>query len=81
MAARYARNHREQHIAGPSPDRVPAVAAIGRLPDGQRLVIVLHYLADKSVLTHRFAAGVAVRAAGPGPAALPFDNVRRSARA
>ncbi|UAC01849.1 SigE family RNA polymerase sigma factor [Dactylosporangium vinaceum] len=49
IAARYARSHREQHVDGPSPDRVAALAALGRLPDGQRRVIVLHYLADKSV--------------------------------
>jgi RNA polymerase sigma-70 factor (ECF subfamily) len=49
VAARYLRGQREQHARGPNPDRVAAVAALGTLPARQRRVVVLYYLADRSV--------------------------------
>lgn len=38
----------EPQTAGPSPERVALVAALGTLPPKQRRAIVLHYLADMS---------------------------------
>lgn len=40
---------REEHVAGPSPDRVALTAALALLPLNQRRAVVLHYLADLSV--------------------------------
>jgi RNA polymerase sigma factor (sigma-70 family) len=36
----------EPQVAGPSPERVALIAALGELPPAQRRAIVLHYLAD-----------------------------------
>ncbi len=36
----------EPQVAGPSPERVALIAALGTLPPAQRRAIVLHYLAD-----------------------------------
>lgn len=59
-AAAYLRRQRVEHIVGPSPDRVTAIAAIGLLPENQRRVVVLHYLADLSVAEIAEQEGVAV---------------------
>ena len=39
----------EPQSAGPSPERVALIEALGRLPEAQRRVMVLRYLADLSV--------------------------------
>ncbi|WP_327652364.1 SigE family RNA polymerase sigma factor [Micromonospora aurantiaca] len=48
FAAR-ARLGRETPAPGPNPDRVALLAALRRLPDAQRLVVVLHHLHDLPV--------------------------------
>jgi len=60
VAARYLRGQREQHTEGPNPDRVAAVAALGKLPPRQRRAVVLHYLADKPVAEIAAEEGVPV---------------------
>jgi RNA polymerase sigma-70 factor, ECF subfamily len=60
VAARYLRGQREQHAEGPNPDRVAAVAALGKLPPRQRRAVVLHYLADKPVAEIAAEEGVPV---------------------
>lgn len=40
---------REEHVAGPSPDRVVLVQALATLPPVQRRVVVMFYLADMSL--------------------------------
>lgn len=49
VAAAYVRRQREEYVAGPSPDRVALVRALASLPDKQRRVVILHYLADLSI--------------------------------
>lgn len=49
VAAVFVRSQREQHVEGPSPDRVALVRALTVLPANQRRVFVMHYLADMSV--------------------------------
>nr|WP_239134214.1 sigma-70 family RNA polymerase sigma factor [Rugosimonospora africana] len=41
---------REQHVEGPSPDRVALMRALATLPDRQRRIFVLYYIAGDSVL-------------------------------
>ncbi|MEU0152933.1 SigE family RNA polymerase sigma factor [Micromonospora fulviviridis] len=41
---------REEHVPGPGPDRVALTAALAQLPTAQRRAVVLHYLADLSVV-------------------------------
>jgi RNA polymerase sigma-70 factor (ECF subfamily) len=48
-AASFARRHREEPMAGPEPDRVALVAAIGTLPMPQQRAVILHYVADLTV--------------------------------
>jgi RNA polymerase sigma-70 factor (ECF subfamily) len=48
-ARTYARLHRDEHAAGPSPDRVALDAALAMLPQVLRRAVVMHYLADMSV--------------------------------
>ncbi|QGN46758.1 RNA polymerase sigma factor [Micromonospora sp. WMMD558] len=48
-AQSWLRRQREEHVAGPSPDRVALTAALAHLPPAQRRAVVLHYLADLSV--------------------------------
>ena len=45
----FARRQREEHVAGPSPDRVALAAALAKLPSNQRKAVVLRHLADLSV--------------------------------
>ncbi|GAA0896495.1 RNA polymerase sigma factor [Virgisporangium aurantiacum] len=59
-AAAYLRKQRVEHVVGPSPDRVTAIAAIALLPENQRRAVVLHYLADLSVAEIADQEGVAV---------------------
>jgi RNA polymerase sigma-70 factor (ECF subfamily) len=49
IAAAYVRRQREQHVDGPSPDRVLLARALAALPERHRRVVILHYLADLSV--------------------------------
>nr|WP_245730776.1 SigE family RNA polymerase sigma factor [Micromonospora pallida] len=48
-AQHFLRRQREEHVPGPSPDRVALTAALAQLPAPQRRAVVLHYLADLSV--------------------------------
>ena len=59
VAAVFARAQREQHIEGPSPDRVVLVRALGVLPANQRRVFVLHYVADMSIVDIAAQEGIA----------------------
>ncbi|MET8837186.1 SigE family RNA polymerase sigma factor [Micromonospora sp. NPDC004540] len=45
----YLRRQREEHVPGPSPDRVALHGALALLPPNQRRAVVLHHLADLSV--------------------------------
>src|SRR6266487_4671813 len=45
-AARFARTHRDEHVAAPSPDRVALGRALDLLPAAHRRAVILHYLAD-----------------------------------
>ncbi|MBO0871317.1 MAG: SigE family RNA polymerase sigma factor [Micromonosporaceae bacterium] len=49
VASAFARRHRDEPVAGPGPERVAMVRALARLPEQQRRVVVLHYLADLTV--------------------------------
>lgn len=46
VATAFLRRQREEHIAGPSPDRVVLARALATLPDRHRRAVILHYLAD-----------------------------------
>jgi RNA polymerase sigma-70 factor, ECF subfamily len=59
-ALKYLRQQRVEHVGGPNPDRVAVVAALAKLPAGQRRAVVLHYLADLSVAEIAEQEGVAV---------------------
>ncbi|MFD0575466.1 RNA polymerase sigma factor [Dactylosporangium darangshiense] len=50
---------REQHVEGPSPDRVALVAALATLPPAQRRALVLHHLAQLGVAEIAEQEGVA----------------------
>lgn len=58
-ARAYLRRQREEHVAGPGPDRVVLTAALAKLPENQRRVVVLHHLADMSVAEIARQEGVA----------------------
>jgi RNA polymerase sigma-70 factor (ECF subfamily) len=60
VAARYLRGQGERHTEGPNPDRVAAVAALGKVPAQQRRAVVLHYLADKPVAEIAAEEGVPI---------------------
>ena len=45
----HARRQRQQHIDGPSPDRVMLARALATLPDKHRRAVVLFHLADLSI--------------------------------
>jgi RNA polymerase sigma-70 factor (ECF subfamily) len=83
-AARALRRHRPpQPVPGLNPDHVALVAALRRLPERQRRVIVLHHIADVPVAEiaenlglpkgtvvswlHRGRAQLAVHLSDPGP--------------
>jgi RNA polymerase sigma-70 factor, ECF subfamily len=46
---RFASGYREEHVDGPTPDRVALASALSTLPANQRRVIVQFYLADMTV--------------------------------
>jgi RNA polymerase sigma-70 factor, ECF subfamily len=59
LATRHAlRHHREAASQPVGPEHVVLVAALRKLPNAQRRVIVLHYLADRSVAEIATALGV-----------------------
>lgn len=49
IAQNYLRRQREEHVAGPTPDRVALTAALATLPAKHRRAIVLHHLADMPI--------------------------------
>lgn len=55
----FARRHREEHVSGPTPERVALGAALAKLPPNQRRAVVLHYLSDMSVADIAAQEGVA----------------------
>jgi RNA polymerase sigma-70 factor (ECF subfamily) len=48
-AMAFLRRQRETHVEGPGPDRVALLRALGTLPDNQRRVFVLFYIAGLGV--------------------------------
>jgi RNA polymerase sigma-70 factor (ECF subfamily) len=58
-AQRYLVRQREEHVAGPSADRVDLTAALATLPPNHRRAVVLHHLADMSVAEIARQEGVA----------------------
>ena len=48
-AAAFHRQHREETVSEPSPDRVALVAALARLPEKYRRAVVMHHLADMPI--------------------------------
>lgn len=48
-AMTYLRKQREEHVAGPNPDRIALVRALQTLPPTLRKAFVLHYIAQLSV--------------------------------
>jgi RNA polymerase sigma-70 factor, ECF subfamily len=48
-ALAFVRRHREEHTAGPDPDRIAVLTALATLPPAQRRAMVLYYLTDLSV--------------------------------
>lgn len=50
IAQSFLRRQRVEYAPGPNPDRVALTAALAQLPPRQRRAVVLHYLADMSVL-------------------------------
>ena len=79
FAAR-ARLGRETPAPGPNPDRVALLAALRRLPDAQRLVVVLHHLHDlpvAEIARHRHAGGDCQVVPVPGPCRARRSTDRR----
>lgn len=58
-ALSFGRKERAENVAGPSPDRVALVAALKRLPDNHRRVVVLHHLGDVPIAEISRSEGVA----------------------
>ncbi|WP_432839385.1 RNA polymerase sigma factor [Dactylosporangium sp. CA-092794] len=56
---RFLARQREQHVDGPTPDRVALVAALAGLPAAQRRALVLHHLGDLGVAEIAEQEGVA----------------------
>jgi RNA polymerase sigma-70 factor, ECF subfamily len=50
IAQSFLRRQRIEHTPGPNPDRVALAAALASLPSQQRRAVVLHYLADMSIV-------------------------------
>ncbi|XBP96812.1 SigE family RNA polymerase sigma factor [Micromonospora sp. CCTCC AA 2012012] len=59
-AQSFLRRQREEHVPGPSPDRVALHTALALLPAQHRRAVVLHYLADLSVAEIAAQENVAV---------------------
>jgi RNA polymerase sigma-70 factor (ECF subfamily) len=58
-AQAYLRRQREQHVDGPTPDRVALTTALAQLPANHRRAVVLHHLSDMSVADIARQEGVA----------------------
>ncbi|MFB9237516.1 SigE family RNA polymerase sigma factor [Plantactinospora siamensis] len=58
-AQNYLRRQREEHVAGPTPDRVALATALATLPANHRRAVVLHHLADIPVAEIALQEGVA----------------------
>ncbi len=58
-AQSFLRRQREQHVPGPTPDRIALTKALALLPPNHRRAVVLHYLADLSVADIARQEGVA----------------------
>jgi RNA polymerase sigma-70 factor (ECF subfamily) len=48
-ARAFIQRHREEHVEGPTPDRVALTRALAELSEGQRRALILHYLAGLSI--------------------------------
>ncbi|WP_238006904.1 SigE family RNA polymerase sigma factor [Dactylosporangium sp. AC04546] len=59
VAAQFARRHRPEHVAAPSPDRVALAQALSTLPPKLRRAVILHYLADLPISDIARQEGVA----------------------
>ncbi len=53
-------NSEQTSLPGPSPDRVAVAAALRRLPEAQRIALVLFYLCDLDVQQVALETGVAI---------------------
>ena len=58
-ATNFLRGQREEHLDGPSPDRVALVRALATIPAQQRKAVVLHYIGQLSVAELAEQEGVA----------------------
>jgi RNA polymerase sigma-70 factor, ECF subfamily len=59
VAQAHARRQREEHVAGPSPDRVALTQALAKLPERHRRAVVLYHLADLPISDIAEQEGVA----------------------
>ncbi|WP_412541188.1 SigE family RNA polymerase sigma factor [Longispora sp. K20-0274] len=59
VALGFLRKQREEHIEGPSPDRVAIAAALATLPASHRRAVILHHLADLPIAEIAHQEGVA----------------------
>lgn len=59
IAAAFRRRQRESYVPAPSPDRVALFAALKTLSNQQRQAVVMHYLADQSIVDIAESMGVA----------------------
>lgn len=84
VAHAFALRQREELVPGPDPERVALVAALARLPEAQRRAVILHYLADLSIVDIAEQEGVAVGTVKSwlfrGRAALAAQLVHTEAR-
>lgn len=58
-AANFLRRQREQHIAGPDPDRVALTRALATLPPNHRRAVVMHHMGQMTVAEIAAQEGVA----------------------
>lgn len=58
-ARNFLRKQREEHIEGPSPDRVALTRALAQIPEHHRRAVVLYYLGQLSVAEIALQEGVA----------------------
>ncbi|WP_117211389.1 RNA polymerase sigma factor [Allorhizocola rhizosphaerae] len=59
VAATFWRKQRVEHLEGPSPDRVALTRALAKIPAQQRRAVVLHYMAQLSIVEIAEQEGVA----------------------
>ncbi len=58
-ARNFIRKQREEHVEGPSPDRVALTRALAQIPEQHRRAVVLYYLGQLSVAEIALQEGVA----------------------